>query len=222
MPPGMHWETLVRRGIDFPALESLQNSCHAQVVAQPDLGFLLFSEPQATFTGGSQALPEELLLSPEALRQNHQTTIRVDRGGKWTYHGPGQIVIYPVVHLPALGFDRRDIRNFLNTFRHCIQQPLISLGLPVESGDAPFGIYAAGKKLASFGIRVERGVCRHGVALYFSPQSAAFSGIHPCGVPNQAITSVSELGGPISWEGLVAQLAESIKKGLKSLGNPLA
>ncbi len=142
-------------------------------------------------------------------------TIRgVSRGGKWTFHGPGQVVLYPIVRLGELGLSRLAAYRFLLSLRSSLSGHLLSLGLSCESHERPFGLYANRGKLTSFGIAIESGISLHGLSLYLSPQHAAFEGIHPCGVPGEKITSLEELGIQIEWEALALGVAESIKRGL--------
>lgn len=209
----MLWETRIERGIPYADLETLQEHLTDQVEKNPHQAFLLFSEPTATYTCGRSGTEEDLLWREAQLAQAGIRTFQVSRGGKWTYHGPGQMVIYPIVHLPTLGYSSKEVRLFLEDFRRSVVEYLLALSLPVETGENPFGIYSGERKLASFGFRFKRGIANHGLALYIAPQHSAFQGIHPCGVTHQPFSSLGELGLHLPWEDLALPLAQSIKKG---------
>ncbi len=89
---------------------------------------------------------------------------------------------------------------------------LRKLGLDPEPRERPFGVYVEGKKIASFGVDLEQGVCRHGVAIYYSPQHVSFQGINPCGNPGERFTSLEEeLRERLpTWDAAASCLAESV------------
>ncbi|MBI4403548.1 MAG: lipoyl(octanoyl) transferase LipB, partial [Deltaproteobacteria bacterium] len=207
----MKWKIHIARDLPFTALENLQGKFAESVLSAKDLGVLLLSEPKATYTCGRSGLPGELLTSVDNIKTHGIATHHVSRGGKWTYHGPGQLLVYPIVKLTELGYSRFGVRNFLHTLRLSIRAYLEKLGLNGVPGH-PFGLYVADKKLVSFGISVERGICRHGLSLYIKNQSDHFRNIDPCGIRGQKVTSLCELGVDLPWEEIATQLAEMIKK----------
>lgn len=208
----MRWETQIRRNLSFAELEALQQEANARVRENPTLGVLLISEPAPTFTGGRSAKASDILWN-EAEQLRHKTTLaRVSRGGKWTYHGPGQIVLYPVVRLGSLGWDSRQTKDFVEALRQCVQRTLSHFGVNSEAKCHPYGLFVGGKKLVSFGIAVQDGICTHGLALYISDQSEYFRGIVPCGTTGQETTSLNQLGIHSPWETVCENLVESIKE----------
>jgi len=210
----VRWTLLIERNLSFARLEAIQIDLVQRVQKNPDEGFLLVSEPEPTFTKGRFADDTGCLWNAEQRAKEGVTVAEVSRGGQWTYHGPGQILFYPIVALESLGFSRRAVYELVTRLRDGIAAPLIEGGIRVEKKSKPFGLYAAGKKLSSFGIAVERGICSHGVALYWSDQSRYFEGICPCGVPGQQAVSLQELGWSKSWEDTARQVAHSIEKSL--------
>lgn len=209
----MLWQTRMERGIAYQELEKLQEALTQEVLENPENAFLLFSEPTPTYTCGRSGEETDLLWDATDREKRAIATAYVARGGKWTYHGPGQMLIYPIVHLPTLGYSTKEVQRFMDDFRVSILGYLHSLGLPVEAGENPFGIYSRGSKLVSFGFRFKRGIANHGLALYIAPQQIAFGGIHPCGVAGQVLTSLDELGAKITWTDVASALEERIKKG---------
>lgn len=131
------------RGISWEDLESLRQEKTQLAIRHPYSNFLILSEPKPTFTGGKRADDSELLPSaPNSGAAIH----RASRGGRWTFHGPGQMLIYPIFRLTEFGFPSRGVRPFLDRFSAGIVEWLEGLGLKAALGE-PFGIYVDGKKL---------------------------------------------------------------------------
>jgi len=215
----MFWRTEIHRGISWNDLEARQ----AEILRNLGRGeaVLLFSEPQPTFTCGRTGKPTDLLWSDEQLRKRGVTVAKVSRGGKWTYHGPGQVVLYPLIHLADLSLPSKGSRVFVDTFRRSILSALHGLGVGGYCGDEPYGIYVCDKKVVSFGLHFQNGIASHGAALYLKNQSKYFSGINPCGAPQVPLTSLENLGHFLTWGDTVSQLAEHVKNGFQLLAKPL-
>jgi lipoate-protein ligase B len=208
----MKWEVIIRRNIAWDDLESEQNSLIEKVKSNPKVAYLLFSEPSPTFTFGRNSKSEELLWSNDLIRSHRVQISPVSRGGKWTYHGPGQILLYPILHLPTLGYSSKSVRAFLEDFRTGVREALEELGVHNLSLQEPFGIYLNEKKLVSFGLAFQRGISSHGMALYFEDQSFYFSGITPCGVSGGLSTNlIDNLSQETTWDSVTKLLAHSVK-----------
>lgn len=218
----MQYEVLILRSVAFTDLEAAHVRAQEAVQQGKTQAVLLVAEPDATFTAGRAAKASDLLWDEAERKRNAVATVQVGRGGNWTYHGPGQIVVYPIVRLRDLGLSDRGIRVFLDRLRNAVQQTVCSLGVDATAGDEPFGVYSQGRKLCSFGIAVKRGITSHGLSLYHSPQADWFQGIHPCGIPGARPTSLQECGVQESWDEVAAQLVDSIKKGLISTETQIA
>jgi lipoyl(octanoyl) transferase len=120
--------------------------------------------------------------------------VQTDRGGQVTYHGPGQLVAYPLLELK-----RHDltVRGLVMLLEQCVTDLLAAEGIEAQGRrDAP-GVYVQGCKLAALGLRVRRGASYHGMALNVDPDLAAFRRINPCGMAGLEVTSLRELG--IGW-----------------------
>ena len=209
------FEVITRRNIPWVELESLHQEL-VQKVRIEKAPYLLLSEPQATLTQGRSAALSDLLVSEDFLNSRGITIQSVSRGGKWTYHGPGQIVGYPILHLPTWGYDSKSVHPYLRTLRDLVGGVLTGFGLPVEYQDKPYGIYCQNRKLVSFGIHLSQGVTSHGFALYLKDQRPAFHHINPCGVPGHEPTSLEQQGADKSWEQVALALCDALKKGFNS------
>jgi len=209
----VNWSTTFLRDIPFGDLEARQQAARDAVRLDPSAGVFLVSEPKATYTAGRAADPKGLLWSPETASSHGVSLFQVSRGGQWTFHGPGQIVVYPLVSLKALGYPSKGVRRFLGEMRAGVVDFLAEVGLTADAEDSarPFGIYCQGAKLVSFGIAVERGVSAHGLALYLRDQNVNFQGIHPCGVPGERLASLESLGVLLDWDEAANRLVTCLK-----------
>lgn len=137
------------------------------------------------YTAGTSAREEELL---DAARF---PVYRTGRGGRFTYHGPGQRVAYVMLDLGRRG---RDVRAFVTGLEDWLIAALGSLGLEAERRQGAVGLFVSGAKIASIGVRVRRWVSFHGVSLNVDPQLEHFSGIVPCGLEGVPVTSLAAQG----------------------------
>lgn len=209
-PPATRWEKLERRGLSWNELCALENELVRAVTEHRDRRFLLVSEPRPVYTAGRNADTRGLLVTPEALAAAGIDWAVAPRGGQWTYHGPGQVVLYPIAALGALGLGPRAVRAYADRFRHAVADAIRGEGLAPELREAPYGIYLDGAKVASFGLSFHRGIAAHGVAVYWKPQHEPFRRIDPCGVAGARITSLEEHGVTRSWETMAARLTDAV------------
>jgi len=148
---------------------------------------LWFLEHPPVFTLGMNSRPEHLL-APGAI-----PVVQIDRGGQVTYHGPGQLVVYPLLDLERAGLG---VRALVEGIERAIVATVAQWGI-VAAGrrDAP-GVYVGARKLASVGLRIRRGCSYHGLALNVAMDLEPFRRINPCGYAGLEMTQLSELGGP--------------------------
>ncbi len=156
-----------------------------------------FLEHPPVFTLGMNASPAHVLAPGDI------PVVQIDRGGQVTYHGPGQLVVYPLIDLRRSGVGIRDLVTAL-------ERSVIDLAAEHEIAaecrrNAP-GVYVAGRKLASVGIRGRRGASYHGLAVNIRLDLEPFSRINPCGYEGLQMTQLAELGGPDSVEAAAAAL----------------
>ena len=144
-------------------------------------------EHEPVFTLG-QAGKAEHVLAPGDIPVLH-----VDRGGQVTYHGPGQIVVYPLLDLRRLGIG---VRDYVCRIEQAIIDTLDEWNIAAERREGAPGVYVGGAKIAALGIRVRRGCSFHGLAFNVGLDLEPFHRINPCGYAGLAVTSVLDLGGP--------------------------
>jgi lipoyl(octanoyl) transferase len=144
-------------------------------------------EHPSVFTLGMNGKPEHVLAAGDI------PVVNIDRGGQVTYHGPGQLVAYPLLDLRRLSLGVRDL---VVSLENAIVATVAQWGIRAAGKrDAP-GVYVDGRKLASIGLRIRRGCSYHGLALNVAMDLEPFRRINPCGFAGLEVTQVSELGGP--------------------------
>ena len=167
----------------------LQQSVHAEVVAGAEDVALLLEHPPV-YTAGKRTEPWER-------PQDGTPVVDVDRGGKITWHGPGQVTGYPIVRLA----ERLDVIAYVRSLEQVLIDTCAELGLPTERVAGRSGVWTVGgaRKVAAIGIRVARGVTMHGFALNCDPDLTAYDRIVPCGIADATVTSLSrELGRDVT------------------------
>ena len=171
----------------------------------PDTVVLL--EHEAVFTAGKRTAPGDRPVDGSAV-------IEVDRGGKITWHGPGQLTGYPIVALP----DQVYVVDYVRRLEAAVIEVCADLGLTAQRVHGRSGVWVPGRgapdrKVAAVGVRVARGVTMHGFAINCDADLAAFDLIVPCGLPDAAVTSLTaELGRPVT----VAEVVPLVERRLAS------
>ena len=169
-----------------------------------DLLLLLEHPPVITLGRGGQHA--HLLVPESSLAAMGIGFLEVERGGDMTYHGPGQLVGYPILDLAQLG---RDVHLYLRRLEGILIETLTTLGLGANRWIGRTGVWVRGRKIASIGIHVSRWVTRHGFALNVDMDLAPFELIVPCGIKNARATSITEeLSRPVVIEEVVPALAQ--------------
>jgi lipoyl(octanoyl) transferase len=169
---------------------------------------LLLLEHFPVYTIGRGGDERNLLASPARLREIGAEFIRIDRGGDITFHGPGQLVAYPIVELR----DPLDLRRYVRALEAAIIATAASFGVPAHRSDGLTGVWVEDdRKLAAIGVRVKRGVTTHGLALNVNTDLRWFAEMVPCGIHDKEVTSLArELGRPIEMEEVEDRLARSL------------
>ncbi|MFQ5512620.1 MAG: lipoyl(octanoyl) transferase LipB [Candidatus Krumholzibacteriia bacterium] len=146
-------------------------------------------------TLGRNASAASLIAGKTLLESRGVTVVETDRGGDATYHGPGQLVGYPII---ALEPGRRDIRRYVADVEEVLLRTLAGFSIEARRDDVHRGVWVAGRKIASVGIRISRWVTCHGFALNVDTDLSYFSLIHPCGISSCEMTSIRrEIGRDI-------------------------
>ncbi len=143
--------------------------------------------------------------------------VEVTRGGKATWHGPGQVVAWPVVRLEP---GARDLHAWLRALEEALIRTVGDFGLPGGRDPRNTGCWVGGRKIASVGVAVRRWVAYHGVALNVAPDLAVFRRFDPCGLDPEVMTSMAEeLGAPPPWAEVAGRLAVHLAAVLPGVGS---
>jgi len=168
-----------------PTWRAMQRFVDERGPGTPDQ--IWFLEHPPVFTLGMNSKPEHLLGTGDI------PVVQIDRGGQVTYHGPGQLVVYPLLDLDRAGLG---VRALVEGIERAIVATVAQWGITAcGRRDAP-GVYVGPRKLASVGLRIRRGCSYHGLALNVAMDLEPFRRINPCGYAGLEMTQVSELGGP--------------------------
>jgi lipoyl(octanoyl) transferase len=153
---------------------------------------LLLVEHEPVYTLGRNADERHILISPEERTRRGIAVFRTGRGGDVTYHGPGQLVAYPILRLEG---GERGVGWYVGSLERVIVDMLAGLGIPAGTDRAHRGVWIGTEKIAAIGVRVTRSVTLHGFALNVSTDLTAFAGIVPCGIPDRGVTSLHRAAG---------------------------
>jgi lipoate-protein ligase B len=171
---------------DYEAIRAEQQALAQRRASRevPDMVLLGEHPPVITLGRGTR---------PENLRNPTIPMVEVERGGDVTYHGPGQLVAYPIIHLPP---GRRDLHRHLRNLEEVIMDTLRAFGLEGVRNPGKTGVWLADSsdrllKVASIGVAVRRWVTYHGLALNVAPDLTHFTQINPCGLPSDTMTAMS-------------------------------
>ena len=157
-----------------------------------DVDTLFLVEHPPVITLGRSSIPGHLLVSREFLRDKGIDRVETDRGGDVTYHGPGQLVAYPIMNL---AYYRQDVGWYLRTLEHVVIETLQCFGLKAGRIPGLTGVWVDGKKVAAIGIALRRWITYHGLALHVSPDMSHYDHIVPCAIADKPVSSMCELTG---------------------------
>ena len=211
-PPSQSAIALTRHGvIDYEKAWQVQRNIHADVVAGTRPNTLLLLEHPSVYTAGRRTLDSE---KP----QDGTPVINVDRGGKITWHGPGQIVGYPIVKLA----NPHELVGFVREIEAGLINVCADLGIDATCVSGRSGVWIrddkGDRKIAAIGIRVTQGVTMHGFALNVNPDLSNFTRIIPCGIADAEVTSIEkELGRPVSIDEVMPLVERHIFESLKKV-----
>ena len=165
-----------------------------------------FLEHPPVFTLGLNAKLEHVLAPGDI------PVVPIDRGGQVTYHGPGQLVVYPLIDLKRVGLG---VRELVTALEQAVIDTVGHYGIEAQArADAP-GVYVEGRKLAALGLRIRRGSSYHGLAFNVCMDLEPFSRINPCGYRGLEVTQLADLGGPDDLDAVAGDLERFL---LPSLG----
>lgn len=177
--------------------------------------YLIFNEHPHVYTLGKSGKPENLLLDEQGLKDKHATYYKINRGGDITYHGPGQIVGYPILDLDNFF---TDIHLYLRTLEEAIILTLADYGIKAGRYEGYTGVWLdadneKARKICAMGVRCSRWVTMHGFAFNVNADLAYFKNIVPCGIDDKDVTSMQrELGYELDMEEVKSKLKGHIAK----------
>lgn len=202
--------------VSFAEMAALQRERRSAVESgtAPDTVFFLQHSPVITL--GRDARPEHLLSDSATLRAAGIEVIETDRGGDVTYHGPGQIVAYPIFNLnhwrPSVGW-------YLRSLEEVVIQAIRPFGLQGERIRPYTGVWVNGAKVAAVGVGIRKWITWHGIALNVRPDMRHFAHIVPCGIPDKPVTSLELLLGTApSMDGVMTQMETAFRDVFVSRG----
>lgn len=182
-----------------PVWRAMQRFTDARQADTVDELWLVEHDP--VFTLGQAGKPEHVLAPGEI------PVLQVDRGGQVTYHGPGQLVLYPLLDLKRLQIG---VRDYVCHIEQAIIDTCAEWNIQAERKDGAPGVYVAGAKIGALGIRVRRGCTFHGLSFNVAMDLEPFHRINPCGYEGLRTVALSDLGGPASMDTVKAVLLEKI------------
>jgi len=194
--------------VAYPGAVTFMENRVADIVANKAPECLWFLEHPPLYTAGTSANPTDLL------RHDRFPVYETKRGGEYTYHGPGQRVVYLMLDLRQRG---RDVRCFVRQVENWIIQTLGDFNIKAHITPGRVGVWvprpdkgnAREDKIAAIGLRIRRWVSFHGISINVEPELEHFSGIVPCGISDQSVTSIVDLGYPISMTELDKALIDN-------------
>ncbi|MFH0895640.1 MAG: lipoyl(octanoyl) transferase LipB [Bacteroidota bacterium] len=196
--------------IDYKKAWDYQEEIHSQILKnRTDNGnaaVLLLCEHPHVFTLGKNGSENNLLINQDLLEKRGATFYKIDRGGDITYHGPGQLVGYPIIDLTRLHLG---VKEYVHKLEQVIIDLLIEFNIIATRLDGATGVWldkdipGRARKICAMGIRVSRGVTMHGFALNVNADLSFFNLINPCGFTDKGVTSIQkELGEEISMQAI--------------------
>ncbi len=195
--------------IDYAEAFDLQLELHGQRLENKISDTLLLLEHPHVFTLGRHAREGNIVWDKNELEQNNVEVRQVDRGGDVTYHGPGQLVGYPIIKLKD-----RDLqpRRLVEWVENLIIRTIASFGIASYVHSEYPGVWIGDAKICAIGMRIREGVSYHGFALNVSTDLSYFNGIVPCGIQNKSVCSLSSLlGKKINIEEVKQRLIKEAK-----------
>jgi lipoyl(octanoyl) transferase len=177
---------------------------------------LLLLEHEHVYTLGRRGTRGEILWDAETLSDRGVEVVPTDRGGRVTYHGPGQLVGYPIMNLGAAP----DLCDYVRRLERAMIGSAGDFGVKAAAIDGLPGIWAGGGKLGAIGVHVARGITTHGFAINVTTDLDLFNGIIPCGIADRGVTSLEALTG--SGIGMDAAVSSMVKRFGEAFGREVA
>ena len=194
--------------IDYAEAHHLQKELQAKRISGEIDDTVLLLEHPPVLTMGRSAKEQHVLAAPEVLAARGISMHEVGRGGDVTYHGPGQLVAYPIIDLKP---DRRDVRKYMWSLEETMIRTCADFGLSARRVEGLNGAWIGDRKVGAVGVRISRWVTMHGFALNANSDLTQFDLIVPCGIQDKTVTSLSaELGRTVFAADVIDPLARHL------------
>jgi len=188
----------------YRAIWELQKQLHKKRVAGKIPDLVLFQEHNHVYTLGKNADPDLLLDS----KPDDIDVVPIDRGGQVTYHGPGQLVGYPILDLHNY---QMSVSWYMRSLEGVIIKSLQKLGLETSRKEGLPGVWVGDEKICAMGVRLSRWVTMHGFAINLNPDMKYYDSMIPCGIFDYGVTSIHEQGININMQTLVENITSSFR-----------
>ena len=181
----------------------LETLIHAKLQGRTVPGQLIFVEHLPVYTIGKSGNAANMLLNPKQLEEKHVECIKVDRGGDITYHGPGQLVVYPIIDLDRLEIG---VKEYVRCLEEAVIRTIADYGISGERLEGATGVWIEShtpraRKICAIGVKCSRSITMHGLALNANTDLTYFNNINPCGFVDKGVTSIAkEVGHPVDFE----------------------
>lgn len=202
----MEWS--YRTGVPYQACWDEQEALRARVIEDPAVGSLWLVEHPPTFTLGRGEGGENMGKGLRWLRDNGFDVVETNRGGKVTYHGPGQLVAYPIVDLRTL---KMGVKEYVAGLEQTMIRTLARYGIEAQSREGWIGTWVDDRKVGSIGIHVRKHVSIHGLALNVNTNLAHFDLVTPCGIQDVRMTSLADLGLAVTVPDVLENFTQSFR-----------
>jgi lipoate-protein ligase B len=179
-----------REPVGYTAAYDIQQRLWSQNVTGEGPDALIVLSHPPTFTIGKSGKLDNLLLAREELEKRGLPVFFTDRGGDITYHGPGQVVAYPIIDLRKRG---KDVHRYIHDLEEVVVRTLVDFSIEAHRDQRQVGVWVGDEKIAAIGVRIRKWVTMHGLALNVDPIMEHFSYINPCGIVDCGITSITRL-----------------------------
>jgi lipoyl(octanoyl) transferase len=186
-----------RKELEMLSTAGSQQSAEENLLPAPATNnYLLFCQHPHVYTLGKSGKPENLLVDAEKLKAINATYYKINRGGDITYHGPGQMVVYPIWDLETYFYT--DIHRFLRDLEEAVILTMADFGIKAERFEGYTGVWLdadnpeKARKICAMGIRCSRWITMHGIALNVNTDLEYFNNIVPCGIDDKAVTSMQK------------------------------
>jgi lipoyl(octanoyl) transferase len=188
---------------------TLQNELHERRARGDIPDTLLLLEHPHVYTIGRRGNATDVLWNADALRERGVDVVETDRGGQVTYHGPGQLVGYPIIDLGP----GADLVGYVRRLEDVLMGTLQRYGITARRDTGNTGVWVNNGKIAAIGVRVTRGVTKHGFAINVSTDLSYFAGIVPCGITDKGVTSMAlELGERLPMASVIDTIDDEFRR----------